>query len=515
MTKLEKIKSEEASGGFVALLFCVMFVAMAIVFHFCPLLVDDYEFLSYNYHSLGEAINYALCYGNGRFLGNLGAILLAPHSAIAAVFKALTVSLLCILLPKIFNATKKTTYLLSCLLILAVPEKMFAQVHAWNCGNVNYILPILLTIFCFLILKSESKGNFITILKCFGIFILGFCSQLFMEHNTLVNFLIAASLFIFLTVKRKIYGNKKCIITFFGMVATALGTIALLLIPKFFTGERTRDMSTYRGVGINSLYELRNNIIENSAKIMSHFAANFLLILVIGIITYYLLNVFLPKTKVAARLIIVLKTANIVCVCFDLMYCLFVKNLDISLSDQRQTLLKLTFVISMICIFEVIVFFISCFLCLRKKIRIISAIFMVLLACSLVPLLVINPIGERTSFLGTVILGLTVLYLFDKYFQKSFIASALKQRVALICSVAAVICCLFISFVYINGCAKSIDMYIASEMDKGSRVIEIFRIPNDYCHHNEFMLEYKYYYNEYGDIEFKIISPKEWIYYKE
>ena len=215
MTKLEKLKSNEASKEFIALLFMVMFAGLAFILHYNPLLVDDYEFLSYNYQSFGEAINYALCYGNGRFLGNLGAILLAPHTIIAAVFKAFTVSFLCILLPKIFNATKKTTYLLSCLLILAVPEKMFAQVHAWNCGNVNYISPILLTILCFLILKAESKGGVVTILKCFGVFLLGFCSQLFMEHNTLVNFLIAASLFIFLTIKRKTYGNDKCIVSFF------------------------------------------------------------------------------------------------------------------------------------------------------------------------------------------------------------------------------------------------------------------------------------------------------------
>ena len=511
MTKLEKIKSDEASGGFVVLLFFVVFIALCVIFSFCPLLLDDYEFLSYKCQSIGEAINYALCYGNGRFLGNLGAILLAPHTFIAAIFKAFTVSMLCILLPKIFNATKKTTYLLSCLLILAVPEKMFAQVHAWNCGNVNYILPIILTICCLLILKSESKCGFASVLKCLGIFLSAFCSQLFMEHNTLVNFLISASLFLFLTIKRKIYGNDKCIISFFWATATALGTVAMLIIPKLFIGERTRDMSGYRGFGINSLYELKNNIIENSAKIMTHFSANFLLILVISIITYCFLNVFLSKTKAISRLIKVLKSANIICVCFDLMYCLFGKNLDISLSNQRQTLLKLTLAINIICVCEVLVFFITCFLCINKKSRIISATCIVLLVCSLAPLLVINPIGERTSFLGTVILGFTALYLYDKCLQKSNTVSELKQRFALMGSIVAVCCCLFTSFVYINGCIKNIDIHIVSEMEKGSKVIEIFRIPNYYCHHNEFMLEYKYYYQDYGDIEFKVISANEWI----
>lgn len=511
MTRLEKIKSDQASGGFVALLFAVMFIALSVIFRFCPPLLDDYEFLSYNYQSIYEAINYALCYGNGRFLGNLGAILLAPHSLIAIVFKSFTVSLLCILLPKIFNATRKTTYLLSCLLILAMPEKMFAQVHAWNCGNVNYIPPIILTIICFLIIKSESKGGFVTFLKCFGVFLLGFCSQLFMEQNTLVNFLLTTSLFLFLAIKRKTYGNEKCIISFFLAVATAIGTAAMLLIPKFFIGERTKDMSDYRGFEINSLYELKNNIIENSAKISAHFAANFILILAIGIITFCLLKTFSTKRNAFSCLIKVLESANIICVCFDLMYCLFVKNLDISLSNQRQTLLKLTFAFSVICVFEVLVFFIACFLCLNKKSRITIAICMVILVCSIAPLLVIHPIRERTSFLGMVVLEFTGLYLYDKCLFKLNIVSDLKQRLILICSIVAVFCCLITSYIYINGCTKSIEMYISSEMQKGSKVIEIFKIQSNYCHYNEFMLDYKYYYNEYGDITFKIISFDEWI----
>ncbi|MGN1194774.1 MAG: hypothetical protein ACI4SB_04765, partial [Acutalibacteraceae bacterium] len=109
MTKLEKLKSNEASGGFVALLFAVMFFALAIVLYFSPLASDDWEFLSYNYQSLGEAINYALYYGNGRFLGNLGGIVLAPHPILAAVYKSLSICLLGILLPLLFEAKNKLT----------------------------------------------------------------------------------------------------------------------------------------------------------------------------------------------------------------------------------------------------------------------------------------------------------------------------------------------------------------------------------------------------------------------
>lgn len=154
MTKLEKIKSDQASGGFVALLFAVMFIALSVIFSFCPLVSDDREFLSLNYKSFAEAINYALHYGNGRFLGNLGAILLAPHPMVATLYKAMTISLLGILLPRLCEAKNKVTYLLSYFLLLTVSSKMYAQVYFWNCGNVNYATPIALFILGLMIMKS-------------------------------------------------------------------------------------------------------------------------------------------------------------------------------------------------------------------------------------------------------------------------------------------------------------------------------------------------------------------------
>ena len=129
---------------------------------------------------------------------------------------------------------------------------------------------------------------------------------------------------------------------------------------------------------------------------------------------------------------------------------------------------------------------------------------------SITPLLIINPIGERTSFLSTVILISLTIYIYSEFVQKKIIIRNFKQRLVLISLILATIYCLFVSFIYINGCSKNIDRHIESEMKRGATVIEIFKIPNNYCHFNELMLEYKYYYKEYGDIEFKVISFEEW-----
>lgn len=514
MTKLEKIKSDEASKGFIVLLFAVMFAVLSVIIHFNPILVDDYEFLSYNCQSIGEAINYALCYGNGRFLGNLGAILLAPHTIIAAVFKAFTVSLLSILLPKIFNATKKTTYLLSCLLILTVPEKMFAQVHAWNCGNVNYILPIILAILCLLLIKAKDTGRLALAIKCFGIFVFGFCSQLFMEHNTLFNLLVAVSLFGYFLIKRKQYSTAKCLLSFFWAAATSFGAAALLLIPMIFKNVHTKNMSGYRKFDVKSLHDLINCVLENGAEIVSHFAGNAILLLVLGMITYLLLKGTRAESDRSVQFLNVLKTANVICVCFDIMYCLFVKNLQTDFSAQR--LLKIA--VCAVCALEMLIFFITCFVCFQSKNRRISVICLALLICSLAPLLVIKPIGERTSFLGTVILIFTALYFFRETAGKASIFSEVKQRIALISSVAAILCCLFVSFFSINGYIKSLNTYIETEIQKNSKEIEIFEVPNPYCHgntskteHQYYYIEYQYYYKEYGDIDFKLISREDWL----
>lgn len=506
MTKIEKIKSDEASKEFIVLLFVVMFAALAVILHFNPILVDDYEFLSYNRQSFTEAIDYALNYGNGRFLGNLGAILLAPHTVIAALFKAFTVSLLCILLPMIFNATEKSVYLLSCLLVLTVPEKMFAQVHAWNCGNVNYILPIILTILCLLLIKAKDAGRFAFVMKCFGIFVFGFCSQLFMEHNTLVNFLIAVSLFGYLLIKRKQYTNAKCLLSFFWAAAASLGAAVMLLIPMFFKGERTRNMSAYRGFEIKSIRSLIISVLENGAEMVSHFAANAILLLVLGMITYLLLKGARAKSDHSVRFLSALKTTNIICLCFDIIYCLFVKNLQTDYSTQR--ILKIA--VCAVCALEVLIFFITCFICFQSKNRSISVICLALFICSLAPLLVIKPIGERTSFLGTAVLIFTALYFFRETVGKANVFSEVKQRIALIGSVAAILSCLFVSFFSINEYIKSLNTYIESEMQKGSKVIEIFKVPIPYCHESTGMLEYRYYYKEYGDINFKIVTPDQW-----
>ena len=61
------------------LIAAAVFAALSVILYLSPKCADDYYFLSINFSSVKEALNVALYYGNGRLLGNLGAIYLLKH----------------------------------------------------------------------------------------------------------------------------------------------------------------------------------------------------------------------------------------------------------------------------------------------------------------------------------------------------------------------------------------------------------------------------------------------------
>ena len=70
-------------------LLTLTFLFFAFVMYCSPMASDDYEFLSLDFAGASELIDYVLHYGNGRVLGNLGAIYLMHHPVLAVAVKAL------------------------------------------------------------------------------------------------------------------------------------------------------------------------------------------------------------------------------------------------------------------------------------------------------------------------------------------------------------------------------------------------------------------------------------------
>lgn len=504
MKKLEKIKSEEASKEFIVLLFCVMFVALAVVLHFCPLVCDDREFLSLNYKSFAEAINYALHYGNGRFLGNLGAIILAPHTIFATAYKAFTISLLGILLPSLFNAKKKTTYLLSFVLLLTIPPKMFAHVYSWNCGNVNYVTPIVLLAVSLMIIKSQIKNNLDLAIKSLLLFVIGISQQLYVEHNAVVNVCIAVSFLAYAFFKTI---DKKRMMSVLWTISNLIGIYLLFFIPKLVGGNMVRDMSDYRQVKLHSFAEMMISLKENGISICSYFTSLIFIVAIMMMLCCSALRQAQVKTKFENLSVKVLKCFNVICSLLSIFYTLIGSSIDLFSKSHR-----FLWVICIIASLEFFVFLLSTILVSRDKVSKIVGVLCLAIAClALVPLLIVSPTGWRNVFFAVTVAIFAVLFEFEKWFKVKNFEVTKVLRSVLAVSITVILTYLGIVMVDINDYYNQMTAYIEVEMKSGKTKIQVFGIPNDYVH-KKMMFEYEYYYQKPGDIKFEPVEYEVWQY---
>ena len=504
MTKLEKIKSDQASGGFVALLFAVMFIALSVIFSFCPLVSDDREFLSLNYKSFAEAINYALHYGNGRFLGNLGAILLAPHPMVATLYKAMTISLLGILLPRLCEAKNKVTYLLSYFLLLTVSSKMYAQVYFWNCGNVNYATPIALFVLGLMTMKSQVKSAFDFVRKCILIFVFGIAQQLFIEHNAVVNVCVAVGIMLYTLYKRS---NKKRLLSFLWTLSNVIGFYLLFFIPKLVGGNMIRDMSDYRKFSIYSIGDIIYTVTENGVLISTYFASFAFLSVAMMILSYCKLKEFRGQKKVHNVLVKTLNISNFICSLLSVFFTAIGSSVNLFYKSRR-----FLWILCIVAFFECLVYFISTiFFSSEKSSKIVGTFSLIVFVVSLAPLLIVSPIGWRNAYMAFCVIVFDVLFEFDKLMHNKF--KKVSEFLIGFFSVAISVILLYLGIVTadIDDYSKQLSSYIEREMKSGKTEIQVFMIPSDYFSKN-LMLEYEYYYDKPGDIKFESVEYEVWQY---
>lgn len=507
MTKLEKLKSNEASSSFVVLLFCVMFVGLAIVFHFIPLVSDDREFLSLNFRNIEEAINYALHYGNGRFLGNLGGIVLAPHSIFAAIYKAFTISLLGILIPLFLQAKNKLTYLLSYFLILTVPARIYAQVYSWNCGNVNYVTPIVLLILGLMLIRGEVKSTFDLILKSVLIIILGISQQLFVEHNAVVNICVAVAMVLY-TFYRGIH--KKRLLSLFWTISNLIGAYLLFFIPKLIGGQMIKDMSEYRKVSVHSVGEMLETVVENGVSICTYFASFAFLSVIMMAISYYKLKETRTQNKLQRVLAKPLKMFNIVFSVCAVFFAVIGSSIDL-FSKSR----KLLWMICIIATLEIVVFFLTMiFFSKERSSEIVGLVGAATTVLSVAPLLIVSPVGWRNIFCAFCVIAFVVIFELEKLVQeKNGEWTKALMKVLFVC-IPVILLYLGIVSADINDYSNQMKEYIEDEMKNGKREIQVFMIPSDYISKN-LMMEFEYYYEKPGDIQFESVEYDVWQYNRE
>lgn len=491
------------------LIAAAVFAALSVILYFSPKCSDDYYFLSINFSSIKEALNAALYYGNGRLLGNLGAIYLLKHPVAFALIKAGVISAIAVLIPRIINADRQKSvedYLFSITMILGVAPAIFAEVFKWYSGFQNYVPPLLILLILTKIWMSQKVDEKAVIpFAALAFLVLGFCAQLYIEHNTFLNVVVSLFALIYSIVKLK----KKRIISFVWFIASSAGAAAMILIPKVFYDENNL-VSKYRSVKTNSLGDLLSNAVRSSVQIFRYFSENALLLCVLCVLSFFILRKTkeLWKNQKFYSFINVFNIFLFCCVIVNLIICsetvaavFFPKYYTVSISDFVFVPLLLIFVVFGIAVFHIP----------DVKVKIISLVCVITAAVSVAPLLVAYPINDRAIFNGYIFFCIAIIAVFN-YLTKdvsSGFNSALKKAAGGI--VTVLLCCIFVILLnnhYVENIRKD---YIEDRVAKGADTIEVFAIPSDY-EQSRYSDSYKYiyYHEEAGDIKFVYVDVETW-----
>lgn len=367
---------------FFSILFTLSFLLLAYIAYQAPLSADDLEFSRYDF-SFSEKLQFALHYGNGRILGNLFALILIHGGILDALLRAFVFTSVIFLLPRVLELRSRIVYIFSFLLICGMNPRIFAQVYSWMCAFINYVPPIILTL---LILRIYQRARSFTTVRYYlavaAVFLMGTASQLFVEHSTLFQIILAVLTVVHAWFLKK--GDRWISVSWF--IATLLGACVMFAIPKLFyiLDNHTVGYREFMSGGLLAiLTTAMDNFTELYKYLISCHVALTVLVLCTGILMYhcnlthqckpylfilvllFLVNYFFGlgfwdgAFGMLRKFMLIIRNLYLIVLCFCIIFCA-------ANSQQRNRLLLLG----------------------------------VLFICALTPLLVVSPISERLVFLG-------------------------------------------------------------------------------------------------------------------
>lgn len=493
---MKKIKQ-----NYMKIIMLCSWVIMIAFFMWCaPLMVDDFSFKSFSNYNIKDKLIYVLQYGNGRLLGNMGVLYLLEFPILRIIIKSIVIISVIILIDK--NIQVKgvhTYYLFSFLLILGMDPQMFAQVFTWTSGFQNYVPPVLCMLICMKIaLESSEKNKFV---KIFILTIIGMCGQLFVEHSTIIT-LGMAGVILILNLRRRKNINYACV--WFG--GTAVGTIIMFLIPKLF--YVTNENEGYQKLNLTGIKPFVISIFSNTLHISRMYSKNILLWCAISILLIYLMHKKSVKNKISAFVKIILVFYPSYCV----VNYLLTQNVWY---DEKFKVFHSLILCCMLFAYLVSVIY-GIWQSDEQKIKIKALIYLGMAIFSVLPLLIVYPIGERCLFHSYMFMVMLVLLIFKYNTSISSDVFVTGQKKLITISCITLSMCLIFVFWNMHYVDMEKHSYIKEQMTKECKKIFLPKLPYRYVHSMEnIMIDEYYFYEEKGDIEFETVDYKEWFKIKE
>lgn len=179
---------------------------------------------------------------NGRYLGNITEIAITRVFLIRILLFSVINTGIFVLISKLIGRKSFLFNISIMLLLLSMPTDIYRQTYGWFAGFANYNTSIFLTLLSIYLLKKNAKQpmNFYFQILCSVLFI---ANQLFVEHMTLFNLLLAIFLFVISLVKKE----KITLLKINFLLSSFIGAIIMFSNRAYFSILNHSD--SYRTIG--------------------------------------------------------------------------------------------------------------------------------------------------------------------------------------------------------------------------------------------------------------------------
>ena len=494
------ISSSRVPGGRRAALaaFGLSFAFFCLIMWCAPYSSDDLEFATLPYTTFGEYLTFVLEYGNGRLLGNLCSILLSKVRWLCVLVKAAVMASTVVLLPAVLGLAAVSDYLLSFLLVTTVEPAVFGEAYVWTSGFSNYMPPIWMALVILVVLRAFPRlGKAAQAAACLGIFLLGVAAQLFIEHSSGVNLLLAMS-----TVAVCLYRRDKSRLVpgLVWLVAAALGLGLMLAIPVLFHIEGNHT-DTYRSVQLGGIAAIVVSCAKNAIQLSNHHFGSCTLPMCLS--AFGVLH--MTRGRRGEKSNRILFWLNAVSFAYLLL------NLLLSQADYLGKGAIVQHIISTA--FALIPYGVWVAAALALEDRALRSQLLAILGfalVSLLPLLVVSPIPTRVVLqahifvmLGTLLCLRQILGLLPQGWTRVLAKGAAVTALTLVVLLSSI-------FVSIRHLSQIREDHIRQELASGASEIVIFALPYEYTSWDH--LWGQKYYNDTGrDVTFSSISYTMWM----
>ena len=462
-----------------------------------PYASDDLEFRSLPFTLPSQYLVYALEYGNGRLLGNLTAIVLSKFRVLCILVKALTLSGIVVLIPAVLEQKGATSHLLSFLLISGADAAVFGEAYVWTSGFSNYIPPIWCALVILYVIRQYPRLT--NSLARFGVLalvaVLGFAGQLFIEHSSGVNVLLALCVCAYAWKHSRKAAAPGCI----WLAAAVAGLAFMLLIPKLFyiPGNHT---DSYRSAHLGSIAAMVISCAKNAIQLSNHYFGACTLPVCFGALSTTWLTRHARSEK-ANRLLYWLSGCCTAYVVLSL-------TLGLEIYLGKAAIVQHT--LSGLCVFLTLAAWMVAVWKLEAALRCRLLTCLGFALVSLLPLLVVTPIPNRVIFQSYVFVVMGALLCFREV--ELALPETMKRRLPKALTAIALLLVLLLGSVFTSVAfmVNIRDKHIRREVESGASFIQVFSLPYRYTTWDH-LWSLRYLYPSDREIQFSAMDFDNWM----